>query len=322
MLRRGFTLIELLVVIGIIAILAAMLLPAVQICREAARRMKCQNNLMQIGIALQNYEMAFEVLPPGVSNPAGPILNKPDGYHMSWITQILPYIEQQNAYDKIDFREIVYAKANVTVRAYRLAIFICPSDGTGWNAGVTDAGDAYALSNYAGIHNDVETPINVDQDGVLFLNSSVRYEDVRDGSSHTIYVGECALSKTPGTTLGWMSGTRGTLRNVVVATKIAAKPVPIVVPSAADDLRATDQPADSNATGAEEISYDILPAEQTSIQPQGQATDFVGGISTRHSGIFQVLFGDGSVRMLSTNINAFTLRNLANRHDGELVDVD
>src|SRR5829696_3130788 len=96
--REGFTLIELLVVIAIIGVLIALLLPAVQAAREAARRSQCVNNLMQLGLALHNYESAHEVLPPGVVNPTGPIQNTPHGYHFSWLTQILPYIEQTNVH--------------------------------------------------------------------------------------------------------------------------------------------------------------------------------------------------------------------------------
>src|SRR4051812_39085560 len=94
--RPGFTLIELLVVIAIISVLIALLLPAIQAAREAARRVQCVNNLMQIGIAVQNYESSHEILPPGVVDLAGPIQNVPKGYHASWMVQLLPYLEQKN----------------------------------------------------------------------------------------------------------------------------------------------------------------------------------------------------------------------------------
>ena len=92
---RGFTLIEVLVVISIIGVLIALLLPAVQAAREAARRSQCVNNLMQLAIALQNYESAHEVLPPGVVNATGPILNA-EGLPRGWMVKILPFIEQRN----------------------------------------------------------------------------------------------------------------------------------------------------------------------------------------------------------------------------------
>ena len=95
---RAFTLIELLVVIAIIAVLIALLLPAVQAAREAARRAQCANNLVQLGIALQNYEASFERLPPGVVNDTSPVLDQPKGYHFGWLTQILTLRELNQAF--------------------------------------------------------------------------------------------------------------------------------------------------------------------------------------------------------------------------------
>ena len=107
--RRGFTMIELLTVVGVIGVLIALLLPAVQSAREAARTAQCRNNLLQLGLALGNYASTHHVLPPGVVEPKGPILNAPRGYHMGWAVQILPFIEQTNLYRHINFRRGVYS---------------------------------------------------------------------------------------------------------------------------------------------------------------------------------------------------------------------
>ncbi len=125
--HRGFTLIELLVVIAIISVLMALLLPAVQAAREAARRLQCTNNLMQLGIAAKSYENAHETLPSGVVNPTGPIVDAPAGYHFSWIVQLLPYLDQRPVYNHIDFRVGVYGPENGTSRGVLLRTLLCPS---------------------------------------------------------------------------------------------------------------------------------------------------------------------------------------------------
>ena len=291
----GFTLIELLVVIAIVAVLISLMLPAIQQSREAARRTQCRNNLMQIGLALNNYMMAHEVLPPGTQNDKGPIQSKEaGGYHMSWLTQILPYIEQQNVFNHIDFSQTVYAKVNDPVRLHQLSNFKCASDWTGKSN--------VAYTNYYGVHNDFETPIDVNQNGVLFLNSSIQSDDIRDGSANTIFVTE---SRADGGGLGWISGTRSSLRNLVVAE---AKANP-------DGAGTAGEP--NYRLHTQTPSNDVV-ALKKEIDDLGQ--EYVGGSMIIHPGGFQALLGDGTVRFINLSIDAKLLRNLAHRSDGEMLN--
>ncbi len=125
----AFTLVELLIVITIIGILIALLLPAVQAARESARRMSCLNNLTQIGMALSNYDTAHEVLPPGTIDKQGPIHNVPKGYHISWVVQLLPYLDEQTMFRNVDFTVGAYNAKNAAVRAIELPMFVCPTCG-------------------------------------------------------------------------------------------------------------------------------------------------------------------------------------------------
>ena len=106
--------------IAIIGVLVALLLPAVQAAREAARRVSCLNNVMQLGLALHNYEFHHEALPPGVTNPDGPIRNEPQGIHVSWIVKMLPYLEQNALYRKFDQAAGAYAEVNASLRAAQI----------------------------------------------------------------------------------------------------------------------------------------------------------------------------------------------------------
>jgi prepilin-type N-terminal cleavage/methylation domain-containing protein len=274
--RRAFTLVELLVVIAIIGVLISLLLPAIQAAREAARRTQCLNNLSQLGVALHNYEFHFESLPPGVTNPDGPIRSEPHGIHVSWLVKVLPYMEGIILFRQFDQDAGAYAPANARVRASRQDMFVCPSDGSiSFNEN-----DGAAPNSYAGCHHDAEAPIDKDNNGLLFLNSKVRYSDIYDGSSKTILVSE-ALSR--GSNLGWVSGTRATLRN----------------------------------TGTIEIAR-VGGGRENDDGPVDPL--HVGGFGSYHAGGVNITLADGSSTFISERIDRDLLRRLGNRADGEIIE--
>jgi len=125
--RVGFTLVELLVVIAIIGILVALLLPAVQAAREAARRTQCTNNLKQLGLALHNYHDTYKSFPArgvfGAANTGPPMR----AYHHTWIEAILPFIEQQPLYDSVNHNAPVWGQPIVGTA---VPAILCPSDST------------------------------------------------------------------------------------------------------------------------------------------------------------------------------------------------
>ena len=197
---KAFTLVELLVVIAIIGILVALLLPAIQASRESARRTQCTSQISQLILALHDYEASHEHYPSGTIDKQGPIKNLPVGNHISWIASILPFIEEGVLYNKLDTSLGAYNYKNDRVRQVTIPLLICPS---------CPAND-WPYSNYAGCHHDTEAPIDVTNRGVLFLNSQITRDDLKDGAAYTLFLGE----KVPDDyDLGWLSGTPATLRN-------------------------------------------------------------------------------------------------------------
>ena len=232
---RGFTLVELLVVIAIIGILIALLLPAVQAAREAARRSQCSNHFRQVGVAMHNYHSAHATFPTGLylwyandcADPGkGPHTGK-RYYGWGWATFILPYIEQNDLYDQFDFSLDSYA-SNPSFRAGAefIPTYLCPSDAQGKELvsccgsirnGATDLEDL-AKTNMAGVADSIDWSCDgqipdPNADGVLYQRSRVKASQIADGTSNTLMVGEM-IGSGPNTNGGYFWTTWDVLHTV------------------------------------------------------------------------------------------------------------
>lgn len=302
--QSGFVMIELLTVILVIAVLIALLLPAVQQAREAARATTCKNNLQQIGLALQNYQMAHRVLPSGSVNSTGPILNQPVGYHVGWLIQILPQLDEKTAFINYDFQYGVYDLQNRQIVNHFIPGFYCPSNPN------------YTF-NYTGCHNDSESPIDINNNGILFLNSSIREEDLKDGRSHTIFIGEAS----DGGFLSWTSGTSSTLRNMgsnINSSTSAPNRISIRSNYGGRGRYSFEENHDLDGMGGYEIESFSEASDEFTTEDQLSLLK-VGGFSSYHSEGAHFCLGDGSVKYISQLTDTTILKNLANRHDSNLL---
>ncbi|HEY2892603.1 MAG TPA: DUF1559 domain-containing protein, partial [Pirellulales bacterium] len=173
----------------------------------------------------------------------------------------------------------VYDPKNAAARDYWPPLFICPSEIL----------DVRGTSNYAGCHHDVEAPIAADNRGTLFLNSHIRPEDITDGLGYTILLGEKRVDPND---LGWMSGTRATLRNTGA---IPNSPMPA-------------KPADADGQPAGNVLAEAAP-------------EYVGPFSSHHVGGLFIAMGDASVRFVGDEVDSQLWQRMGNRADGNLVEL-
>jgi prepilin-type N-terminal cleavage/methylation domain-containing protein/prepilin-type processing-associated H-X9-DG protein len=302
--HRAFTLVELLVVIAIIGVLVALLLPAVQAAREAARRMQCSNNLKQIGLAIHNYHDTHLTFPPSA-------IKEKDGdgggsaQAMVWSGSILPYIEQKNLYDQITGKGFAINWAddgvNEQVLRTKLPAYQCPSSPDSrltWDDGSATARHrasygcvvtgtvGYTITSRA---TNGESKHHMDDGGqsharhngpFLMQNSTTTFGDITDGSSNTLFIGERYRNNM-------------TNRNYIA----------VGTPSGQDEHARW-----AGSTGIQLNSLDT-------------GTQGFAGFHSPHTGGAQFALGDGSVRMLNENIDRYIYASLGTRNGAEPVQL-
>jgi prepilin-type N-terminal cleavage/methylation domain-containing protein/prepilin-type processing-associated H-X9-DG protein len=288
--RPGFTLIELLVVIAIIAVLIGLLLPAVQKVREAANRMKCSNNLKQIGLGLHNYHDTYNSFPPG-----GTTSGK-DG--LAFHVLILPFIEQDNLYKQFDLNQSHGSATNKPLGFTRVPIYMCPS-AVNLVTGNKAEGDGAATTHYHGNGgpNDLATnkylvvaTMNggLAQQGVLGRDTKHRIADITDGSSNTFLVGETSWTRPGGADVGYRVWHRG---------------------------------CNAQAGQACCSCRNVANAPNTVWFLGGNTNYSNFSFGSIHPGGTHFLFGDGSTRFVSDNVALGVLLATSSRNGGEVETV-
>jgi prepilin-type N-terminal cleavage/methylation domain-containing protein/prepilin-type processing-associated H-X9-DG protein len=294
--RSAFTLIELLVVIAIIGILVALMLPAVQKVRESALRLRCQNNLKQIGLALQNYHVAQQAFPPGYQTQVAAD-NSDLGPGWGWAAFLLDGMEQTNLWKAIRFDLQIFDPANAAARVTSVPSYICPSDpGLKPTFFVVDANDnpicEVAQSSYVAMNGVLGVSDDAfDNNGAFLRNRAMRIADITDGLSNTLFVGERATNMSSVTWTGAVTG------GVVPAQRYATR---------------GDQMANAEAASALVLAHgsrDHLPNNPLVFDADATSSFHVQGVN--------FLFGDGSVRPINNNIDGLVYEALLTRAGAE-----
>jgi prepilin-type N-terminal cleavage/methylation domain-containing protein/prepilin-type processing-associated H-X9-DG protein len=290
--RPGFTLIELLVVIAIIAILIGLLLPAVQKVREAAARLQCQNNLKQIGVALHNYHGVNGRFPQGVKTGTGNLLS----FHV----YILPYMEQETAFNQLNQNQQYDSATNLAVGLVKIPCYLCPTANqlyTQYGSGEWSGGQMTYTTHYYGVAGPIGTnpatgavyqTLTTDQgneatQGVLGMGSKVRLTDIKDGSSNTLMLGEMSWNDAN----YYRVWTRGTYSDAQDRDTTCCRNVKYTMKSTPYD-------------GSDNANNTSFGSEHT-----GNGANFC--------------MADGSVRWIGAEINLTTYLAIASYNGGEVV---
>jgi prepilin-type N-terminal cleavage/methylation domain-containing protein/prepilin-type processing-associated H-X9-DG protein len=303
--RSGFTMIELLAVVAVIGVLAALLLPAVQMAREGARRAQCINNLRQFGLALNNYESALGVLPPGGT-----------AIRHSYLAMLLPFLEQKPVFDAINFADVPVT-SNASASATSLTLFLCPSDGLHDGSG--------GWTNYAGnVGNGLGT-YGVNGAFVLAPDRAVALGlcSFLDGTSSTAAVSERLLGPL-------RPDARVPRRSVAQLSDGGGEPLPADVflvrchnlnlASIPLDQIANDQGRSWLSARPEDTLYDhVLSINDNSCTNGTFSFDGASTASSFHPGGANVLFVDGHARFLKETISLETWHALGSRNGSEVV---
>jgi len=334
--RLGFTLIELLVVIAIIGVLIALLLPAVQSAREAARRAQCVNNLKQIGIALHNYHDLHKTFPIGTDTFNIAVANPPNTCGGDWVarghsmfTALLPHMEQQPVYNAINFtfpagtsgRAPVYGVVpgmlQSTALLTKVNTYICPSESSQQRPYQIpgESSVPYSMSSYAGVAGTYDIfrwwygcPREIEPNGMFGKQYSYSIAENTDGSSQTIYVGETSRFKNPPdderifnewTRTLWFGYNASGSRTRPQGTALCYMRIngPLI-----DDIASNDP---------------FLDGLNPIYKNMGQF-----GFRSNHPGGANFLFGDGSVRFLKNTIAPGVLKALSTPAGGESISPD
>src|SRR5262245_22065227 len=315
----GFTLVELLVVIAIIGVLVALLLPAVQAAREAARRTQCANNLKQMGLALTNYHDTNKWFPPGaVWSNTGATIPSPGNFannRGSMFVRLLPYIEQQALYNNFDFSTgtdgLYLPGGGMLLRGTEVPVFTCPSDNVRRTVSSptfvmpssyhTNMGPSADISNnpscscplfstfqkYSRAGTSVNSPAGpFSRNGWV---SQTKMADCFDGLSNTIYVGEDRAECSGHMQGGWSASNRWGAFTHIPINFDSCRTQSISVSEGKNDCF-------SNCNWNAEV-----------------------GFKSMHPGGAQFVFGDGGVRFLQQNIDMVTYNYLGDKADKKSV---